>query len=338
MNRRAFGLLSLSAFTPPLLAGCAPFIQGAELIPADFSGPKLEPDALIVADGTRLPMTVWPATDGDVAPAEPWAVILALHGMNDYAAAWTTAGPYWAARGIATYAYDQRGFGRGPHRGLWSDAALMAQDVRTACGLLRARHPGAVIAVAGESMGGAVAIEAFASLTPPDADRVVLLSPAVWGWGEQPMLNSSALWLVAHTDPAALLEAPAWVYRRHQASDNIAVLRRMGRDRNMIFKTRVDAAYGLMNLMETARVEIGRIRAPTLYAYGAHDNLIPRAAAFRAAAALGASGRTAYYPDGWHLLNRDLHADAVLGDVVSFIRDPAAPLPSAAPPIPKPKR
>ena len=338
MNRRAFGLLSLSTLTPAFLAGCAPFIEGPGLIPAGFSGPRLEPDALVAADGTRLPITVWPALDVSGGNAEPWAVILALHGMDDYAAAWVTAGPYWAARGITTYAYDQRGFGRGPHRGLWSDGDLMAEDVRTACALLRARHPGAILAVVGESMGGAVAIDAFASPSPPKADRVVLLSPAVWGWGEQPMLNSGALWLVAHTDPAALLEAPAWVYRHHQASDNIEALRRMGRDRNMIFKTRVDATYGLMNLMETARVNIGRVRAPTLYAYGRHDNLIPKAAAFHAAAALGANGRTAYYPDGWHLLNRDLHAYVVLGDVVSFIRDPAAPLPSAAPPIPKPKR
>jgi alpha-beta hydrolase superfamily lysophospholipase len=170
MNRRAFGLLGFSA-----LCACAPFTQGPNVVPADFTGPRLEPDALIAADGIRLPMTVWPATDAEGRPTEPWAVIVALHGMDDYAAAWITAGPFWAARGIATYAYDQRGFGRGPHRGLWSGEALMDEDVRTACALVRARHPHAVIAVVGESMGGAVAISAFASNRPPNADRVVLL-------------------------------------------------------------------------------------------------------------------------------------------------------------------
>ena len=64
--------------------------------------------------------------------------------------------------------------------------------------------------------------------------------------------------MAAHTFPATLLEAPAWVYRHHQASDNIEVLRRMGRDKAMIFKTRVDATYGLMNLMEEARRKIGQ--------------------------------------------------------------------------------
>ena len=43
--------------------------------------------------------------------------------------------------------------------------------------------------------------------------------------------------------------------------------------------------------------------------------------------------RTAYYEDGWHLLNRDLQAEVVYADVLAFLRDPAAPLPSGAPPV-----
>jgi alpha-beta hydrolase superfamily lysophospholipase len=334
MNRRAFGLLGASALAT---AACAPFTLKPETVPPAFAGPRLDPDALVSFDGMRLPLSVWPALDAAGAVTEPWAVILALHGMDDYAAANVTAGPFWAARGIATYAYDQRGFGRGPNRGLWAGEALLDEDVRVACALLRVRHPKAVLAVVGESMGGAVAITAFASERPPDADRVVLLSPAVWGWREQPFLNSAALWIVAHTDPAAVLTPPDWVYRRYQPSDNIARLRAMGRDRNMIFNTRVDATYGLVNLMQHAEEAIGRIRLPTLYAYGAHDVLIPHKAAEHAAARLGPNGRTAFYKNGWHLLNRDLHAEVVLADVVSFIRDPFAPLPSGAPPIPKPK-
>ena len=333
MNRRAFGLASLAA-----LSGCAPAVLRPMVPSTDFAGPRLGADALISFDGARLPMTVWPATDGLGDPAEPWAVVLALHGMDDYAGGWVEAGPYWAARGITVYAYDQRGHGRGDGRGVWGGEASMDQDLRVACALLRACHPKAMLAVVGESMGGAVAITAFASPTPPDADRLVLLSPAVWGWSEQPITSSLALWLVAHTDPGLVLTPPDWVFRKYQPSDNIDRLRAMGRDRNMIFRTRTDAAYGLVNLMQDASAAIGRVRAPTLYCYGQHDNLIPKRAAFHAAARLGPNGRTAYYRDGWHLLNRDLHNEFVLEDVAAFIRDPKAPLPSGAPPMPPPKR
>jgi hypothetical protein len=43
--------------------------------------------------------------------------------------------------------------------------------------------------------------------------------------------------------------------------------------------------------------------------------------------------RTAWYPDGWHLLNRDLQAEVVFRDVEALLRDPRAPLPSGAPDI-----
>ena len=265
-------------------------------------------------------------------------MVLALHGFDDYAAAFTLPGPYLAARGVTTYAYDQRGFGRSPHRGLWAGEAAMTGDLRTAAALLRARHPHALLAVLGESMGGAVAIAAAASPDPPPGvARWVLAAPAVWGWGAQSPPEAAALWVAAHVAPGALLGAPAWLARRIHATDNRPELLRMGADPNMIFRTRADTTYGLVDLMQRARERIGVVRDPadTLYLYGAHDDLIPRRAAFFAAAALArAGGRTAYYAEGRHLLTRDLARAAVLDDVLAFLRDPRAPLPSGAPPIP----
>jgi alpha-beta hydrolase superfamily lysophospholipase len=301
-----------------------------------FAGPRLEQDAFVTFDGERLPMTVWPAVDETGRPVEPHAVVAALHGFDDYAQAFAVAGPYWARRGVSTYAFDQRGFGRAPGRGLWAGESAMTKDLRVFCSLLRARHAKAVLAVAGESMGGAVAICAFASSTPPDADRLVLLSPAVWGWTEQPLPNAVGLWLLAHLGPGLPLEPPSFIAAEYRCSDNRAILKAMDHDPNVINATRADATYGLMNLMQRASRRLGAVRVPTLYLYGAHDRMIPKPAAAAAAAELGPLGRSAYYRQGWHLLDRDLHADVVLADVSSFIDHPTAPLPSGAPPIPRP--
>ena len=329
MRRRVF-----LAGAGALATACTPLVQKPGAPGEGFAGPRLEPDALVSTDGTRLPLTVWTPAQG-----APWAAVVALHGMNDYANAFHFAGEAWAAQGVATYAYDQRGFGRGPDRGVWGGEALMADDLRCACALTRARHPGAVLAVVGESMGGAVAIAASTApgLPAPDCDRLVLSSPAVWGWGAQDPFSSAALWTLAHLAPGRELDAPDWLARRIHASDNMDELRAMGRDRNMVFSTRADATYGLVNLMQGARERIGRLPHPgrALYLYGAHDDLIPKHAAFFAAARLSAAGgRTAYYPDGRHLLTRDLGRARVIADVAAYLRDPAAPLPSAPAPIP----
>jgi len=102
----------------------------------------------------------------------------------------------------------------------------------------------------------------------------------------------------------------------------------------MLWGARPDALYGLVTTMEHGWREIGAVRAPTFYLLGAHDEIIPKKPALKAAARLPIGARTAYYAQGWHLLLRDKQARNVWADVAAFIRDPGAPLPSDAPPIP----
>ena len=313
------------------LTGCAPIMQKVGVPGADFSGPRITDDAFYSFDGAKLGLTHWNPPAGQ----EPWAVIVGLHGINDYANAYHLAAPYWASQGIATYAYDQRGYGRSPHRGVWPGEPLMTEDLRTFCALIRQRYPHAILVVAGISMGGAVAIDAFASDRPPTADRLVLLAPAVWGWSSQPVPYKTALWLVAHVTPSLDVEPPDFITTIVHASDNIDELRAMGRDRLMLWGARADALYGLVNLMQDASTGVARVKIPILYLTGAHDEVVPAWSMLQAVHRLPAGARTAYYANGWHLLLVDHQAPAVWADVASYIRDPSAPLPSGAPPIPR---
>ena len=315
-------------FAALALAACAtPAIQPPMTPPSGFTGPAVEAGGLRMDDGARLPLARWTPETG-----EPWAVIVALHGMNDSRASFRLAGPWWAERGIETWAIDQRGFGEAPGRGVWAGEARMTEDLRTAVALARARHPRAVIAVAGESMGGAVTIAAFSADRAPDADRVILLAPAVWGWTAQGPVNSAGLWIAARTMGDRAVDAPEWAVRALPASDNRMELLRNYRDPNSLISTRFDALYGLVDLMETASLRLGDIRAPTLLLYGANDNVIRsnpmRLALQRAGDRPGF--RTGFYPYGWHILNRDLQAEVMFRDVEAWLRDAAAPLPSGA--------
>ena len=278
-------------------------------------------------DGARLGLSVW------TPPKEQkiWAVLVALHGMDDYGEAFAEAGPWFAARGVATYAYDARGFGRSPDRGIWAGEDLMTRDLGAALDAARTAHPDAIIAVLGDSMGAASAMAAFGGETPPEADRVVLAAPAVWGWSSMPPLYSAVLWSGAHLAPFQRVTPPRsldiW------PSDNIPMLRRISRDPLMITQTRIDAIYGLVNLMQSASERAAHIQAPTMFLYGAQDQIIPREAALRAVRQLPPEARTALYPDGYHMLLRDLHAELVYQDVLTFLLDPGAPFPSGVEPL-----
>ena len=313
------------------LHGCAePEVQTRLTPPVGFAGPRMEPDAFVVRDGARLAMRSWAPVGRD-----PDVVLVALHGINDSSAAWRLAGPWWAERGAATYAYDQRGFGRSPGRGVWP-GPLMQDDLRDVVDLVRARHPGSPVVVVGESMGGAVGIAAFASDDPPAADRLVLLGPAVWGWSSQNLLNRASLWVTARVAGTYAVEPPEWATRDVLASDNLIELIRSGRDPAFITATRFDVVHGLVDLMEVASRRLGQTGVPTLLLYGANDDLVPRPAIRRALERAGEVPhlRTGWYEEGRHLLNRDLFAVQVFADVLAFARDPEAPLPSGAPPVP----
>ena len=312
-----------------LLVGCTPLlVQQAGQPPLGFAGAHLERDAVVSFDGARLGLSEWDA------PGDPWAVIVGVHGMNDYANAFHMAAPWWAGEGVTTLAYDQRGFGRSPGRGVWAGDELMVEDLRTVTALVRRKYPRALLVVAGESLGGAVAAEAFASDRPPTADRLVLLSPAVWGWREQPLPYKTLLWFAANFTGPKVYTPPSWLTSKVSPSDNRDELIAMGRDPLMIWGARSDTLYGLVGAMDRAADDVGRASLPTLYLYGAHDQIIPKKAAFKAAARLKPTDRSAYYAKGWHLMMRDREGPMVWKDILAFIRDPSAPLPSGAPRIP----
>lgn len=267
---------------------------------------------------------------------EPKAVIVALHGMNDYARAFETAAPFWASLGFTTYAYDARGFGRSPQRGVWGNEALMIQDLRTALKLTRTAHPNVPVVAVGESMGAATILAAAGETEGLEADRLVLIAPAVWGWSNLPISYRVSLWTTAHLPISRKpFDPPRTVTRTIMASDNIEMLQRLGRDPNMIFSTRLDAVYGLVNLMEKAYRAADKVPPKTLVLYGARDQIIPRPALTATVDRLPAGVRTIEYPEGYHMLTRDLQAKRVWADVAAFIDDPAGPLPSNLEPIGK---
>lgn len=314
-----------------VLAACVPTVQRAHSQLDGFQGPRFDAvnQHFVSFDGAELGLSAWLPPEGQ----EPSAVIIALHGMNDYAGAFYLAGPWFAQHGVAFYAYDARGFGRSPQRGVWAGETLMSEDVRTAVRVARQMYPNAKIAVMGDSMGSAEAMATFGAPNAPHVDRVILVAPAVWGWSTMPAAYSMTLWVGAHTFPWRAVQPPRGVVRHVTASDNQAALLQAGRDPQMIWTTRIDAVYGLVNLMEDASERAPNLQGDVLFLYGAHDQIIPRASALATARKLPHNVRTAYYANGYHWLLRDLQAPVVYQDILTYLDDPNAPFPSQSPPL-----
>ncbi len=289
-------------------------------VPVTLSdGATLEDDSFIAADGVRLPLRSW------LPEGEPTAVIVALHGFNDYSRAFRLPGNYMRRHGVAVYAYDQRGFGHAPHFGVWAGTDNLTRDASDMVRAIMQRYPHVPVYLLGESMGGAVAVAAASQPDFPPIDGVILSAPALWGGDTMNPFYRALLWSFAHTFPGKKLTGEDL---HVLASDNIAMLRALGGDPYFIKATRVDAIYGLVHLMDVAYANIGKVRAPILLLYGSHDQVIPPQPIINSLRHAPDGTKAAYYPLGYHMLLRDLHGDVPVRDILAWIDNPYAPLPS----------
>jgi acylglycerol lipase len=306
------------------LSGCSANYPAARL-PAAVMQRDAADAVFVMSDGARLPYRVWLPAGG-----APSIVVLALHGFNDSRDAWELPAPVMAAAGLAVIAPDQRGFGAAPERGRWPGTAVMAADAGQMARLVAAQYPRARLYLMGESMGGAVLMHLAASPDAPKVAGYVLVAPAVWGRSQMNLLLRGTLWMSYRVAPGMLLSAGPV---RVKASDNREALIRLGEDPRTLLRTRVAAVKGLVDLMSDAEAAAPRFRARALFMYGAHDELVPKratAAVWREVMAHDAGARLAYYPDGYHLLLRDLGRAAPTADVIAWLRQPAGGLASGA--------
>ncbi len=286
------------------LLGCA---AGGPLDTAPGStidGARLHADT-----GTAVAATEW-------VPDEPRAVIVALHGFGDHGAStFTPAAQAWAKRGIATIAPDQRGFGRNPSRGRWPGADALVGDAVRFVEQARARFPCRPVVLLGHSMGGGIALAAAGRGT--EADGLILAAPAIWGGQRLNPAHRVAAWLAAVATPDVRYSGRGIV--RIQASDNIEVLRALGRDPLYLSPPSAREMMGLVRITDRAEAAAPAAALPSLMLLGTRDQIVPNDVVREVFAGIGATGEVIEYPQGWHLLFRDLQAETVWNDVAEWV-------------------
>jgi acylglycerol lipase len=301
-------LAALAVGAALLLEACAPQIimRGTESV-----SPRLDGERFIADDGVEMRVRLW-LPDG-----RPGSVVIAVHGMNEHGKAFEWPAGFWGNNGIVTYAFDQRGFGRSPDRGIWPGAENLARDLSQFTRQVRKRHPDLPIFLLGQSMGGGVALLAAARPDLVDIQGVILVAPAVAPWEELPIAVRSSLWVAAHTMPWFVFTGEGLDLR---PTDNIEVWREMSLDEDIIRGTRADAIYGLTQLMDRAARAAPGVRFPVLLLYGKRDDFVRQWMVDWLASRLP-EGRfeLVRYDDGYHWLLRDLKPEKVHATILEWM-------------------
>lgn len=286
------------------------YAREARLVPPDTE--------LLMSDGAHIPLRIW------LPARSPRVVVLAIHGFNDSRDAWEESAAWFTKEGIAVVAPDVRGFGGTAERGHWAGEKRLLDDISTEIDWIHHHWPDAGVVLAGESMGGGLAMLAMAQPYPPEVDGVILLAPAVWSVG---FLANIPVRLAAALHPSGLVtgrELPVHV----TASDNVRALIRLYFDPLTIHATRLDTLHGLIGMMGHAAQLASRIRTPVLLVYGTNDQLIPAEAVHDMLEKAGKNWRIDIVPGGHHLLLRDRGGQRVAEDMIAWMLTSDAFLPS----------
>ena len=125
------------------------------------------------------------------------------------------------------------------------------------------------------------------------------------------------LWLASTLAPGWTLTGGSLDIR---PSDNIDMLRALGADPLVIKATRTDAIAGLVALMDQALTRAPDLDQDLLLLIGEKDEVVPPGALEDFNSRLETAAATAIrYPDGYHMLLRDLQRAKVFGDIVAWI-------------------
>lgn len=271
--------------------------------------PKLDEAHLVTADAVRLPLASW------LPEREPEAVMLGLHGYGDYRQAFGRAGPWFAARGIAVFAYDQRGFGESPTRGEWAGTDDLLRDLADAVHAARERYPGRRVVVIGESMGASVALAGLGRGDVIGVDALIAAGPGVRGDVPMRQLHDLALRLGALALPWLALE----LRRGGRPWLDPDEAQRLADDPSILRELSVGTYDGLVELASLASETPLAEMPPTLVLYGALDTTIPQRAIDDLVLRLGDRVTLRVYPERHHLLLHETRADEVLADCLAWL-------------------
>jgi acylglycerol lipase len=262
-------------------------------------------------DGVDLRTYRWPAIDGERAH------LLLVHGIAEHAGRYPHVGSRLASSGIATHAFDLRGFGgSGGHRAYLDRWSQYHDDVEDRLAELRSVADGLPVVLYGHSMGGLIALGYVLADPPrPLPDLLVLSAPAIdavvpaWKRRLADILAATVpRFAIANTFPKGALSTDPAVEAAYLA-DPVAVHRTTARLGVALFREQ--------ERVKNALARGGPLPVTTYVVHGSDDPIVPEWASRSLEGRANVTRRV--YPGLRHETHNEPGGSAVIDDTIAWI-------------------
>jgi alpha-beta hydrolase superfamily lysophospholipase len=245
-------------------------------------------------------------------------VLLFVHGYAEHSGRYESAGAWFAARGCAVHAYDQRGHGRSPGaRGHVRRFGDFLDDLDSFAARVRAEHPGLPLFAVGHSMGGLV-LASWLTERAPSLHGAVTSGAALALAGVPSGSRRRALRILRRV-------APRLALRRPIGTDLLSRDPEVGRayleDPLVFQRMTVSLAAEIFDAAQRVLPQAHAVRVPLLLLHGADDRLcLPQGSRSFFEGLITAGSDLRLYPGLRHEIFNEPEREQVFGDLLDWAR------------------
>lgn len=245
-------------------------------------------------------------------------LLVIVHGLSEHRGRYQRLQLDLAKAGIASYAYDQRGFGESDgsrtHMERYTD---LLSDLRRVIAFVREGHPGRKVVLLGHSFGGAVSAT-FCIDHSDDVDALALSAPA-YDVPLLPLRLHLLGYVLNRFLPARLVRYPSnpdWLSRDPEvgaAFRSDPLVQRAGTPRFYV-------EFRRMN--KYLHQSVGRITLPTLIMQGSADRIVYPSGARALLEGIGAQRKKLNWYDGfYHEVFNEVGRERVIADLLQWLKE-----------------